>query len=227
MPGQTQFRTTAGWALVFWLAAPLFQVRCAAEQRQQVPILGVCEVLGRLSAYRGQNVVLIASAGWTFEGVFAEERCAPDGRISIQGHRWPSAIEVRRTRTNGEPLPVDGMALQAKFRQLRPDPPPRSPSQAASQEETQDSWIAVYGRVESPASLRLPRTSGKNPIAGNGYGANGSVPARIVVEREQVLIRGKRPSWPAPKTEPEPLNLPEPPTITTMPDPMLPPWLPR
>ena len=47
-----------------------------------------------------------------------------------------------------------------------------------------DRWTAVYGRLEAPHKLQAQSTSGSRSHSGNGYGANGSVPARLYIRQD-------------------------------------------
>jgi hypothetical protein len=46
-----------------------------------------------------------------------------------------------------------------------------------------DKWTAVYGRLEAPLKLRPQSTSASHSRPGNGYGANGTVPARLRIQQ--------------------------------------------
>jgi hypothetical protein len=183
----------------------------------QVRVLSVCEVLQHLSAYRGKAIVLVAQAGLTFEGTFADQRCSPDERISIQGHRWLSMIAVSRTSaplTPRKSIPVDDAALWAKVRQIQREFPISNESKTAHEGD----WVALYGVVESPKRLiphRRPGGTSQRKVPGNGYGANGSVPANLALMSEKILIRGRHPfrlRIPGP-----PFALPEPPALAPPP----------
>jgi hypothetical protein len=160
--------------MTFAVALLAFAVAFLAIAVGEPPVLSVCEVLQRLSACRGKVVVVVARAGWTFEGTFAHERCAPDDHIFIQGHRWLSMLQVRGPDHKGQ-MPVEDAILRAKLQHLRT---------LAEADGDYGAWVAMYGRIESPPRLKPHRPpvgwKGRNR-PGNGYGANGSVPARITV----------------------------------------------
>ena len=180
---------------------------CAQESRA-VPVLTVCEILRNLKVYSGKTVVIVARSGWTFEGTFMDEQCEPDGRILIRGHRWLSMIEqVYSTRDNVvQPLvfPADETLLWTKLTQV-----------SGYTEPTGENWVAVYGRIESPIRLKQHRPRGWNApsYAGNGYGANGTVPARIREISSKTLIQGHG-FFAAPKQLRSLLDLPEPPLLS-------------
>jgi hypothetical protein len=79
-------------------------------------------------------------------------------------------------------FPVDESKLRSKV-----------PTQAVVSNEYYD-WTAMYGRIESPRRLkphRPPVATERRNVPGNGYGANGSVPAKIVVFISKTLVRGR------------------------------------
>src|SRR5690349_6033342 len=155
-----------------------------AQESRAVPVLTVCEALRNLNVYSGKTVVIVARSGWTFEGTFMDERCEPDGRIVIRGHRWLSMIEVYSTCDDvvqAMEFPVDQNSLWTKLAQV-----------SGYTERTDEHWVAVYGRIESPIRLKqhLPKGWNARSYAGNGYGANGTVPARIRGISSKTLIEG-------------------------------------
>jgi len=153
------------------------------EPTQNVPVLTVCEALTGLKSHAGKDVVLVGLSGPTIEGTFISESCEADGRLSIQGHRWLSMVEVsgdekfssERARPN-----FDESVLRAKL--LRVAATTRL-SAGAKDNPFSGRWRAVFGRLVSPGTLRPPRppsNSRTENLPGNGFGANGSVPARIL-----------------------------------------------
>jgi hypothetical protein len=137
----------------------------------------------------------------TFEGIFLSAKCEADGRVTIQGARWLSAIAVvwNDPKENQEAFPADDVTIRQKLVALKsehdeseqhtgesrhpPDPQPRTIN-------FDSHWVAVFGVLNSPPRLRPPqRGSGpsKRNIPGNGYGANGSVPAKILASAEKAL----------------------------------------
>ena len=159
------------------------------------PVLSVCEALRDIGLYAGKDVVIVGYSGWTFEGSFMHEKCESDDRITIQGHRWPSMIELDRTEPLAratEPFPVEEPVLREKLSHLddyksaerKAKPGADSEVGRAGRLSLSGSWVAAYGRIQSPSKLEAPvppTTSKPRNIAGNGYGVNGSVPARLVV----------------------------------------------
>ena len=125
-------------------------------------------------------MVVVARSSYTFEGWFLHEGCEVDGRILIHGNRWLSMIALRPAGQTPEhnSFPVDEVLLRKKLSHLTAivdtTPTTSTPASAIS-----DRWIAVFGKLESPAPLKPHIQSRKIP--GNGYGANGSVPARILI----------------------------------------------
>ena len=49
-----------------------------------------------IGLYAGKDVVIVGYSGWTFEGRFMHEKCESDDRITIQGRKWLSMIELGR-----------------------------------------------------------------------------------------------------------------------------------
>jgi hypothetical protein len=197
------FGKRIGWALL--AVCCTYAPGACAQESPLIPVLSVCDALHSLERYRGKSVVIVARSGMTFEGNFMDEQCEPDARILIQGHRWPSMIEVvsgSNEAARSGAFPVDETLLRAELTKVRASVQPMdgglNAAESIAERETQagearGSWIAVYGRIESPARLRQhPRPSRSHPqnFVGNGYGANGSVPARITAIRLVTLIQG-------------------------------------
>ena len=188
-----------------------------AQESRAVLVVSVCETLRNLKVYNGKTVVIVARSGWTFEGTFMDEQCGPDGRILIRGRRWLSMIEqVNSTRDNVlQPLvfPADETSLWTKLTQV-----------SGYAEPTGENWVAVYGRIESPIQLTQHLLRGARSYVGNGYGANGTVPARICVISSKNLIQGHG-FFSAPKHLRPLLDLSEPPLIPFVVPASLPVWL--
>jgi hypothetical protein len=177
---------------------------CLAAQPQSgptVPVLTLCEALRDLDLYRGKQVAVVARAGWTFEGTFLSGKCEADGRITIQGTSWLSMIAVdwNDPKAHQGAFPVDEVTIRRKLVALKteyidgeqdtsanrqpPDSQPRTINPNSH-------WVAVFGVLNSPPRLRPPRPGrgpSKRSIPGNGYGANGSVPANILISAEKAL----------------------------------------
>jgi hypothetical protein len=178
----------------------LFAMRCVsptpapAQETPAPPVLTVCEALRNFNLYRGKDVVIVGSYGWTFEGNFMHEKCDPDDLILIQGHRWLSMIAVWPTDKSAEvqsTFPVDEAILRKKLSEVNDY---HVTVQGISPPEIftlrMGGWDAVYGRLDSPAKLKPYVSRGaSNPrnIPGTGYGANGTVPVRILVVRQKSL----------------------------------------
>ena len=150
----------------------------AAPPEGDVPILSVCEVLNNLAKYRGQKVIVIGSIGFTFEGNMISEKCGKC-EIRIGRSKWPSIIADLGERA-GAPaakVPADRAVLMKKLRTLN-DGPARPKRQRPPGISLESSSYAVFGVIASPNRLARPVPGVK---AGNGYGANGSVAAGIIV----------------------------------------------
>ncbi len=207
-----------GW---LWSAAA-----AQGPEASSIPILSVCELLEKVETYRAKPVVVVGEEGWTFEGTFLAGRCAPDGYLRIQGHRWLSLLAVWSTQSfwNGvAQFPVDKQTLRHKLRQIRDARIDASSSASAERVRGGESdgesgdWVALYGRIETPARLkphRPPRRPGGRNVRGNGYGANGSVPARVIVFSQKMLVPGQKGFAPLKRV---PFVLPEPPAIRPSP----------
>jgi hypothetical protein len=223
-----------GWALLS--VSLTFAGLVYSRESPAIPVLSVCETLRSLKLYRGRTVVIVARSGRTFEGNFMDEQCETDGRILIQGHRWLSMIELFSDLDTA----VEETLLRAKMTEVKShaEPVPQDPSLAAATAVVQagdssDNWVAVYGQIECPAQLKPhipPSGAHHRNIAGNGYGANGSVPARITAIRFVTLVQDPlefiAPWAPTPREQP-PLELSEPPRLSMpLAVPALPPGLP-
>jgi hypothetical protein len=154
------------------------------------PVLTVCEALRNLDAYRGRDVVIVAQLDWTFEGDMLHESCETGDSVPLQGSKWPSIIALAHSEKSAAhmPFPVDQPAIRQGLRRVNGyrEAPTQQPQPAAPTPGTKlvlnlrPRWAAVYGQLESPAKLSPPRrTSNPGVVPGNGYGANGSVPARL------------------------------------------------
>ncbi len=144
-------------------------------------MLTVCEALHNLAEYNGKDVVIVGISGYTFEGNFMDEGCGPDGRTLIQEHWWLSMIYLREGRPANVSFDKDLVRrkLEDLMRQAGTSNQPTGPFAPK--------WVALYGRLVSPVKLR-PFSPSLNPkmksISGNGFGANGSVPAELLVHAE-------------------------------------------
>jgi len=188
-------------------ACCLFSGPAYSQDSTAVPVLSICEALQNLDLYRGKEVVIVAQPGLTFEGTFMGEQCEPDGRILIQDHRWLSTIEYSsddKRLPRPQVFPADETALRIKLKQVRGS---AEPSDKDSSTVSGYGWVAVYGWIDSPVRLKAhpPYRSG------NGFGANGTVPARICEISSKTLIQGH--GWMEPMPPPRPL-LPEPPDLS-------------
>lgn len=143
---------------------------------QQIPVLTVCEALHELPKHNGKLIIVVGRSFFSFEGSFMNEECEPDGRTTVQGRKWLSMIAFG-PRDSREPIDVrwDPDVLTEKLRQVQQTTRLQSPNSSPSIER----WTAVYGRLEAPQELRTPSSSGRRYRAGNGYGANGTVPAQL------------------------------------------------
>jgi hypothetical protein len=145
---------------------------CAAP----VPVLTVCEALHNLSKYRGQALVLVGLAGWTFEGSLIVQNCPTEADKAAVG------IIVTRYDESG-PLPITfaqyRTILAKKLSEVQTTTRRETPSKALS--SAQERWAALYGKLESPLVFRPPRRTARGSQPGNGFGANGSVPARLIL----------------------------------------------
>ncbi len=159
------------------------------------PVLTVCEALRDIGIYAGKDVVIVGYSGWTFEGGFLHEKCESDDRIAIQGRKWLSMIELGRVEAPAgatEPFPVEESVVREKLSHLSDYKSPEnkgsqvqgSAARGAGRLSLSGSWVAAYGKIQSPAKLEEPvppTPSNPRNMPGNGYGANGSVPARLLV----------------------------------------------
>jgi hypothetical protein len=222
---------TVGTGLVVASVCCTYAGRAYAQESSVVPVLSVCEALRGLELYRGKTVVIVARAGITFEGSFMDEQCEADARILIQGHRWPSMIQLSSSpdkAARAEVFPVDEALLRAKLTQISSltEPVPQVPSTAAPTAspgvqavDSRYTWVAAYGRIECPARLKQhlrPSRSYPHNFVGNGYGANGSVPARIEAIGLVSVVHGQDEltvPWRPPQRVQPPIELSEPPLL--------------
>jgi len=159
----------------------------AQAAHESIPVLTVCEALSDLKTYNGKEVVIVGRSAWTFEGTFLSENCETDGHIAIQGNRWLSMIFLAgEGRPSGRQtgFRFDEELLRQKLAEVRQttrltsEPKPTSKSNLFS-----DRWVAILGRLVSPPMLlphRPPGDSQTKNVPGNGFGANGSVPAKVI-----------------------------------------------
>lgn len=201
---QTGIGLALGVAPTLLILASIMQPVALAQAQSKIPVLGVCDVLRGLDGWRGKNVVIVGLAEYTFDGTFLGDQCEPDGRVLLQGHKWVSLVAVARNNTHDQArveFPVSDEILQQKAHAL--GMPTESgvgrvgPAHDASASPTQQPlmnlgprWIAVYGQLESPVRLvahQPPAGPRGTNVAGNGYGANGSVAAQICVVADRDL----------------------------------------
>jgi len=166
-----------------------------------VPVLTVCEALRDIGPYAGKDVVIVGHSNWTFDGSFMHEKCEPDDPIVIHGHRWLTLIALTRADVPARAtdfFPVDESVLREKLSHLSDY---KNAERKGSHEQGSDvrgagrvslsgTWVAAYGRLESTSNLKEPvPPTASNPrnTPGNGYGANGSVPARLLVVKSIAL----------------------------------------
>jgi hypothetical protein len=169
----------------------LLCVPATLAQETTIPkVLTVCEALRDLNLYTGKVVVIVGHSGFTFDGTFMHEKCDPDDRILIQGHRWLSMIAVgaEKPAEQNKTFPVDEGILREKLSQLNEylsDAQESKPNDRGTTiTMSMSAWVAVYGTLQSPTRLKPhkpPSASNSHNTPGNGYGANGSVPAMILV----------------------------------------------
>jgi hypothetical protein len=159
-----------------------------------LPILTVCEALRDLKTYNGRDVAIVGKAGFTFEGTVLSENCENDGRIPVQGERWLSAMMVLEGE-RASAFPFDEMRVRQKLDQVRQTTRLWPEEKGISKRSPlADRWTVMFGRLVSPKTLRPhrpPSQSQSKNIPGNGFGANGSVPAKLIVfaTRELTLER--------------------------------------
>ena len=140
------------------------------------PILTVCEAVRNLRTLRNRTVIAVGVYFWTFEGGFLSEQCPErNGQTSLKKEQ---VIQLRTGSGQGT-LPTrfewNRDLLQAKLRQAQTCtklPPPDPLSDAR--------WMAVRGTLQGPGVFRPPKKIADTVRPGNGYGVNGSVPARLL-----------------------------------------------
>jgi hypothetical protein len=124
------------------------------------------------------------------------ESCGDDDQVLLQGNNWPSTIRVDDVPIRGQrQLEVWNVLVREelileKLKQVRGYPPLPEPTRSQRGHRIVNvKWVALYGKLDSPASLSPPRrnVSDGKVIQGNGYGANGSVPAKIQVVAAKVF----------------------------------------
>jgi hypothetical protein len=154
------------------------------------PVLTVCDALRNLSGLNGKYVILVGRSFVTFEGGFMNENCESDGQATVEGERWLSMIALGRALDrpgNAVEIEWPTSALEKKLAQVQRTTQVRPNS-------SMERWTAVYGQLEIPRPLRQKPLPGQRSYTGNGYGANGTVPARIHVVRTY--------DWPPPPALP-------------------------
>jgi hypothetical protein len=162
-------------------------------------VLTVCDILRNIVTRRGKEVVIVALSGFTFEGTFLGEQCDSDAHVMIEGHKWLGMIAVNWGDAAPETaaFPIEDAILRRKQRDLSQAEGTHTPTTANDASvppsprnagiTLRPHWIAVYGRMESPNRPEPPRISGSTRSSGNGYRANGSVPAQIRVKAYRSL----------------------------------------
>jgi|SRR5215467_5783771 len=163
-----------------------FALLVPTANAQQIPVLTVCEALHELPKYNGKVVIVVGRTFFTFEGSFMNEKCEPDGTTMVQGKKWLSVIAFGSGKTNRAiVVQWDPEALDRKLKQVQ------QTTHLESQNTSPfiDGWSAVCGRLEAPQKLRPPTGSRHRFRPGNGYGANGSVPARLQMVQDHDFPR--------------------------------------
>lgn len=180
----TSSRPALYFVVALTCVAPFFGQAPAAS----TPVLTVCEALRDLNLYNGKNVVIVGRSAWTFEGTFLSEDCEPDGRTMVQGERWLSGIyisgEDQQSARQGI-FKFDEELLRQKLAVVQRTTHLISEQKSiAKNNPFADRWMAILGRLVSRATLmphRPPNSSQTKDVSGNGFGANGSVPAKLVL----------------------------------------------
>ena len=206
------------------VACLIYEGVAYSQQARMVTTLTLCEALRNLNAYHGQTVVIVSHSYYPiFHGPHLYEKCEYDGLILIQKHRWLSMMELdfaNDLRAPGDAFPVEEALLWNKLKEVKGYVAPVTEGTelatpgTVEAPELEGDYVAVYGRVESPVRLKpevLPGGPNASFHSGNGYGVNGSVPARILVIHEKTLIRGH--SWRVPRKQPPLVVFPEPPVL--------------
>jgi hypothetical protein len=180
-------RTSPGSGLYFVVVltsvAPLFGQATASSP----PVLTVCEALRNVKLYNGKDVVIVGRSAMTFEGAFLSEECEPDGRMMVQGSLWLSAIYVSAEDQQSRRQNIfrfDEELLRQKLGVVQRTTHLTSEQKSIPESNPfADRWMAILGQLVSPATLlphRPPGGSQTKNTPGNGYGANGAVPAKLV-----------------------------------------------
>jgi hypothetical protein len=124
--------------------------------------------------------VVVGQFGPTFEGSFLSDDCDADGYTAVEGNRWLSMIKVSpsgKQPSNNSAL-FDDEVLRIKLENKLHTRQPNT------EKKPGDAYTAVRGVLTSPTKLIPPKPPTKSRtqnIPGNGFGANGSVPAEIIV----------------------------------------------
>ncbi len=143
------------------------------------PVLTVCEAVRNLGTFRNRTVIVVGVYAWTFEGGFLSENCPERDRRTSR--REEQAIQL--AAAPGQAVVPDGFVwdrdlLQAKLKQAQIFTKAPAPEHQASLFGAR--WIAVLGTLRAPSLFRPPRKIGDTVRPGNGYGVDGSVPARLL-----------------------------------------------
>jgi hypothetical protein len=145
----------------------------------------VCEVLQDLSAYDGKVVAMVGRFSFRQNGRWlGEQNC--DRKLVIAEQQWPNAFWVAYDPASAPKPPavltVDGVLLAQKLRAVK---------QATSLTKFRfgstdyDSWVVIYGRVETRKDLVLATAGGTRK---NGFGYGESSPARLVCHGDAVVM---------------------------------------
>jgi hypothetical protein len=141
-----------------------------------VPALTVCEALNQVPSLRNRDVIVVGHSAWTFEGVFLAQRCHASEKtrtslISLGGIALEDAPGKLKT-FNWPTRLLQGAVSRAQKVEM----------QFRENEQAGDEpWVAIYGRLVAPKTYRAPQKRAHyRIIPGNGYGANGSVMAKLV-----------------------------------------------
>lgn len=161
---------------------------------QEPPVLTVSEVLHDLRALRGKSVIVVGIAVWTLDGGFiSDETCrhkadqngatedamVAEGMIALEeapgaprlptSFKWPRASIAAKAQN----FHIEEKAPSAA---AEPNPAPKAPLLSERAEV-----VALFGRIVAPWPYRPPRREDNCGIGGNGYGANGSARALLLM----------------------------------------------
>jgi hypothetical protein len=105
-----------------------------------------------------------------------DQKCGIGDTTIVAGKRWLSIIAIgSEAPDRAIAIHWDANALKQKLTQVQKT----TKAQATTGSVPDGRWTAIYGLLEAPRNLRPPSGSRATYRAGNGYGANGSVAARL------------------------------------------------